>query len=43
VDEDEELRRPTEFNQLLQQLSQVETEFGRVAAYAIPSGTQPTK
>jgi preprotein translocase subunit SecG len=43
VNEDEELRRPTEFNQLLQQLSEVETEFARVAAYAIPSGTQPTK
>jgi len=43
VDEDEELRRPTEFNQLLQQLSEVEVEFARVAAYAIPSGTQPTK
>jgi preprotein translocase subunit SecG len=41
VDEDEELRRPTELNQLLQELSEVETEFARVAAYAIPSGTQP--
>jgi len=40
VNEDEELRRPTEFNQLLQELSQVEAEFARVAAYAIPSGVQ---
>ena len=43
VNEDEELRRPTEFDQLLQDLSHVKAEFTRVAAYAIPSGTQPTK
>jgi hypothetical protein len=38
VDENEELRRPTELDRLLQDLSQVEAEFGRVAAYAIPTG-----
>jgi hypothetical protein len=38
VDENEELRRPTEFDRLLQELSQVESEFTRVAAFAIPSG-----
>jgi len=40
VNEDEELRRPTEFDRLLQELIQVEAEFDRVAAYAIPAGTQ---
>ena len=40
VNEDEELRRPTEFDQLLRELGQVEAEFGRVAAYAIPTGVQ---
>ena len=43
VNEVEELRRPTEFNQLLQELSQAEVEFARVAAYAIPTGVQPSK
>jgi hypothetical protein len=43
VNEDEELRRPTEFNQLLQELSQAEAEFARVAAYAIPSGVQSSR
>jgi hypothetical protein len=38
VDENEELRRPTELDQLLRELSQVEAEFARVAAYAIPTG-----
>jgi hypothetical protein len=39
VDENEELRRPTELDQLLRELSDVETEFTRVSAYAIPAGT----
>ena len=38
--EDEELRRPTEFDQLLEELSQVEAEYARVAAFAIPTGVQ---
>jgi len=38
VDENEDLRRPTELDRLLQDLSQVEAEFTRVAAYAIPTG-----
>jgi preprotein translocase subunit SecG len=37
VDENEELRRPTELDQLLRELSQVEAEFARVASYAIPT------
>jgi hypothetical protein len=41
VDENEELRRPTEFNQLLEDLDHVEAEFARVAAFAIPTGVQP--
>jgi hypothetical protein len=43
VNEVEELRRPTEFNQLLQELSLAEVEYARVAAYAIPTGVQPSK
>jgi preprotein translocase subunit SecG len=43
VDESEELRRPTELDRLLQDLSHVEAEFTRVAAYAIPAGAQPSK
>jgi len=43
VDENEELRRPTEFTQLLQDLDHVEAEFARVAAFAIPTGVQPAK
>ena len=43
VNEDEELRRPTELNQLLRELSEVEAEFVRVAAFAIPAGAQPSK
>jgi preprotein translocase subunit SecG len=43
VNEHEELRRPTELDQLLQELSQVEAEFARVAAYAIPTGLQPAR
>jgi preprotein translocase subunit SecG len=43
VNEVEELRRPTELNQLLEELSDAEAEYGRVAAYAIPTGTQPSK
>ncbi|HEY3112625.1 MAG TPA: hypothetical protein VGJ62_02955 [Gemmatimonadaceae bacterium] len=38
VDENEDLRRPTELDRLLQDLSEVEAEFARVAAYAIPTG-----
>ena len=38
VNENEELRRPTELDRLLQDLADVETEFVRVAAYAIPTG-----
>jgi hypothetical protein len=38
VDETEELRRPIEFDRLLQDLNHVESEFTRVAAFAIPSG-----
>jgi ABC-type transport system involved in cytochrome bd biosynthesis fused ATPase/permease subunit len=43
VNEVEELRRPTEFNQLLQELSLAEVEYARVAAFAIPTGVQPSK
>jgi preprotein translocase subunit SecG len=43
LDEDEELRRPTELDRLLQDLSHVEAEFARVAQYAIPAGAQPSK
>ena len=43
VNEDEELRRPTEFDQLLQELAQAEAEFARVATYAIPSGVQSSR
>ncbi|HEX9220445.1 MAG TPA: hypothetical protein VF858_08150, partial [Gemmatimonadaceae bacterium] len=42
VDENEDLRRPTELDRLLQDLSQVEAEFSRVAAYAIPTGAPST-
>src|SRR6266513_2767828 len=42
LDENEELRRPTELDRLLQDLSQVEAEFARVAAYAIPTGAPST-
>src|SRR3954463_2432872 len=37
VNENEELRRPTELDQLLRQLDEVEAEFVRVAAYAVPT------
>jgi hypothetical protein len=43
VNEDEELRRPTEFDQLLQELGRAEAEYARVAAYAIPTGVQPSR
>jgi hypothetical protein len=43
VDDDEELRRPTELDQLLQDLNHVEAEFARVSAYAIPTGAQPSR
>ena len=38
VNENEDLRRPTELDRLLQDLSEVEAEFARGAAYAIPTG-----
>ena len=37
VNENEELRRPTELDQLLRQLDEVEADFVRVAAYAVPT------
>ena len=43
VNEDEELRRPTEFDQLLKELAQVEAEYARVAAFAIPTGVQSSR
>ncbi|MDP9279458.1 MAG: hypothetical protein M3P00_08555, partial [Gemmatimonadota bacterium] len=43
LDEDADLRRPTEFNQLLQELSLVEAEYARVSAFAIPTGVQRSK
>jgi hypothetical protein len=43
VDDDEELRRPTELDQLLQDLNHVEADFARVAAYAIPTGAQSSR
>jgi hypothetical protein len=42
IDENEDLRRPTELDRLLQDLGQVEAEFARVAAYAIPTGAPST-
>ena len=38
IDENEDLRRPTELDRLLRDLTEVEAEFARVAAYAIPTG-----
>ena len=38
VDENEDLRRPTELDRLLRELTEVDAEFARVAAYAIPTG-----
>jgi len=38
VDENEDLRRPTELDRLLGDLDQVEEVFERVAGYAIPTG-----
>jgi hypothetical protein len=43
VNEREELRRPTELDQLIIDLSEVEDEFARVAAFAIPTGVKPTR
>lgn len=43
VDDDEELRRPTELDQLLQDLNHVEADFARVSAYAIPTGAKPSR
>src|SRR5688572_9287138 len=41
IDENEELRRPTELDHLLAELKQVEASFDRVAAEAVPSGGVP--
>ena len=38
IDENEDLRRPTELDQLLRELDEVEAEFARVVAYAVPTG-----
>jgi hypothetical protein len=38
VNENEELRRPTELDRLLADLNDVEEEFLRVSAYAVPAG-----
>jgi hypothetical protein len=43
LDEDADLRRPTELDQLLQDLSHVEAEFARVSAYAVPTGVQQSR
>jgi hypothetical protein len=43
VNENEELRRPGELDQLIRDLSEVEDEFARVSAFAIPTGVQPTR
>ena len=43
VDENEEMRRPTELDQLLRELADVEDEFSRVAEYAIPAGATVSK
>jgi hypothetical protein len=43
VNELEELRRPTELDQLIRDLSEVEDEFARVASFAIPTGVKPTR
>ena len=40
VDEDEELRRPTEFDRLVEELSQVQAKYTRVAEFAIPTGVK---
>jgi hypothetical protein len=42
IDENEDLRRPTELDQLLRELSEVEAQFTRVAAYAVPTGAPST-
>jgi preprotein translocase subunit SecG len=38
LNENEEMRRPVELDSLLQDLTEVEAEFARVSAYAIPTG-----
>ena len=43
VNEHEELRRPTELDQLILDLTEVEDEFARVSAFAIPTGVKPTR
>jgi hypothetical protein len=42
LNENEELRRPTELDRLLNELNQVESSFARVAEYAIPTGAPST-
>ena len=42
LNENEELRRPTELDRLLQDLNQVESDFARVAIDAIPAGAPST-
>ena len=42
LDENQELRRPTELDRLLRELEQVETEFVRVSAYAVPTRAPST-
>jgi hypothetical protein len=42
LNENEELRRPTELDRLLNELNQVESSFTRVAEYAIPTGAPST-
>jgi ribonuclease HI len=41
IDENEELRRPTELDRLLEDLRKVEAEFNRVSASATPGETIP--
>jgi hypothetical protein len=43
VNEHEELRRPTELDQLLDALDDVDRDFERVAGFAIPAGAQPSR
>ena len=43
VDENEEMRRPTELDQLLRELADVEDTFSRVSEYAIPAGSTVSK
>ena len=40
LDEEADLRRPTEFDRLLQELNHAQAEYARVSAFAIPTGVQ---